>query len=300
MMINTGILLMMIVALMQSIIGAIVKLVSPNITISLLLLVYYSIPLLFFTYFIYKDGTTLYKSKFIWLHFVRGLCTTMSVLCFFFASVHLGLATSAVLFNTVPIFIPIFAVFILKERISKYIIAGTIISLFGIIIIINPSFGSFFNSFAVIGLSSGIFMAISQVLLKLLTNKEESSNKILFYLYFMCSLISIVFITLETFITKKNPIVIYNYTHTLNLLLTLLCLGLISLTAQYILTKAFYYMEAIKLAPFLYLSIPISSLIGWVFWLQKITINFIVGTFFVIIGIFIIIYIQTKQKQLSR
>lgn len=297
-MINTGIILMIIVAFMQSIIGTLVKIVSSNITIGVQLFAYYGTPLLLFIYFFYKNGFQAYKTKFIWLHFIRGIFTTIAVLCFFYANIHLGLGVAAVLFNSVPVFIPIFAFFILKEKASKCIILSIIISLIGVIIIINPSIKSFINPISFIGLTSGIFMALSQVILKLLANKGESSTNIVFYLYFMGSLISAIFIMLEGLITKNNSLNIINFSHNSYVLLILLCLGLVSLIAQRILTKAFYYMEAIKLAPFLYLSIPISSLIGFLFWKQTITVNFVSGTSLILIGIFTIIYVQIKQNNL--
>jgi drug/metabolite transporter (DMT)-like permease len=58
-------------------------------------------------------------------------------------------------------------------------------------------------------------------------------------------------------------------------------------------------MPAGKLMPFLYVSVPISSLIGWIFWHQQLSYFTVIGTIFVVMGVTFIMF-ESKIKQMFR
>jgi drug/metabolite transporter (DMT)-like permease len=293
--INTGILLMMLVAVYQSIMSVIVKLIIPYITTGVQLLAYYMIPLLFLLPIMFIRSSD-YKTKHFRLYLLRGIFASSSVFCFFYASQVIPLSVAAVLFNMTPVFIPLIVRIFLNEVTSKQVVCGIGISLGGVFFIIHPGFGGFFSFSSLIGLASGILMAVAQVMLRHLIKTNESSEKIVFYLYLTSTIYSAVIILTEMLISSKKILVIHEKNHAVLVLGGLLGLGIISLTAQRILTKAFQYMPAAKLVPFLYISIPVSSLLGWVIWQQQLTINLLIGSLLIIGGVLFITFDKTEEK----
>jgi drug/metabolite transporter (DMT)-like permease len=62
----------------------------------------------------------------------------------------------------------------------------------------------------------------------------------------------------------------------------------LGLLAQRTLTKAFQYLPAAQLVPLLYLSVPFSSLMGWLFWSQRFTSMMLYATVMIVAGICLI------------
>ncbi len=287
--INLGIILMLITAGYQSVISALVKAVAHDITTEVQVFAYYIIPLIFFIPILCKAGISSYKTARPLTHFLRGLFAASSVFCFFYTSQHIELGVAAVLFNSSPIFVPLLARIFLGEKTSFLAYCGIIISLVGIIIVMHPGLNSFLSPVAIIGLVAGFLMAVATIFLRYMVKEGESVNKIVFYLYLMCTLVTVVVITTKC-IFKHNIVDAFQINmQDLNFVITiLLSLGVISLIAQRTLTKAFQYMSAGTLMPFLYMSVPISSFIGWVFWRQQFTYSVAIGTLFVVSGVVII------------
>ena len=106
----TGIIFMILIAILQAFIAAIVKKTAyDNVAIYYQLLSYYIIPLIAFFIFYAKKLTFLIDSKYAWIHFTRGTASTISAFCFFYAIKNVPLGISATLFNTIPLFAPLMA-----------------------------------------------------------------------------------------------------------------------------------------------------------------------------------------------
>lgn len=238
-----------------------------------------------------------YKTNNFLFYLLRGAFAASSVFCFFYASQIVPLSVAAVLFNMTPVFIPLFARIFLNEVTSKQVLCGIALSLVGVIFIIHPKVGGFLSYASLIGLASGILMAVAQVMLRHLVKTKEPSEKIVFYLYLTSMICSIVIILAEMLLSPTKILAVRGQGHVTLVLCGLLALGVISLTAQRILTKAFTYMPAAKLAPFLYISIPVSSLLGWIIWQQQLTMNLLIGSLLIIGGVLFITLDKTKEQK---
>ena len=295
--INPGILLMLLTAFFQSTMQAVVKSVSTDINTTIQLLAYYGIPLVIFIPLMMKHGLAPYKTKRFPFLLLRGVITTGAVFCFFYTASHMSLGIGAVLFNTTPIFIPLLASFLLKEHTAPKVYLGILISLVGVVIVIHPKPGEFLSFVSLIGLASGFLMAVSQVMLRYLAKLNESVNNIVFYLYLTCVMSTLFFIVLEYFFNHhQTDVHLIHSAHPVFVYGMLFFLGLLSFFAQRALTRAFQYMPAGKLAPYLYVSIPISSLYGWIFWHQQISSTVILGSAVVVVGVCIIAFDLNFQR----
>jgi drug/metabolite transporter (DMT)-like permease len=282
-----SILLMIGVALFQAFISTIVKSVSPFITTGVEVLSYYLIPLLFFIYPILKNSHE-YKTnrRSFTLFVIRGFLSASSVFLFFYATQKIPIGVATILFNTTPIFVPVLAFFILGEKCSRQVWLGIFISLIGVLFIIHPGLSDFVSFYCLVGLGSGFVMALSQVILRSLAKNKILTSNIVFYQYLTCTFFSFIFILCEIASAHKaTQIISISYNKLYFVLIMLMILGIIGIVAQLCLTKAFKYMPAAKLTPFLYISIPISCFLGWFFWNQNITEASVIGTCFIVIGI---------------
>lgn len=296
-MINPGISLMLLVALFQSIMATIVKTIEPNITTGVQVLAYYIVPLLFLLPMLARSGGNLLKTDRLFFFFLRSALASGAVFCFFYAASHIHLGVAAVLFNTTPIFIPLLASVFLKEHTSRQVYLGIICSLVGVIIVIHPGVDGFFTPISIIGVCSGFLMAVAQVMLRHLAKQKVAINQIVFYLYLMASIFTLLIIGAESLFVQGAIIKITGHANYIFVFGMLVLLGVISLVAQRSLTKAFYFMPAAKLAPYLYVSVPVSSLIGWFFWQQGLGVSFYVGAVFVLLGVLLVTFDNKQEKK---
>ena len=269
---------------MQAVISAIVKSVSSTTPISLQVTCYYLIPVLYFIPLIMKNGFHLYKPNHLSLHFIRGLFSISSVCCFFYAVKYIPLGISTALFNMIPFFVPLIAQILLKERASLRIYLGLSVALPGVLLILNLRFLSFSNFDFVIGLSAAVLMATSMVLLKHLTQVKESTSQIVFNQYSTCSLAALLLLGLEALQNPREFQLIQAHVNAMTFFL-LIGLGLLGIGVQFCFSKATQRMAAAQCAPFLYLSVPISSVLGFLIWQQNLTPSTIVGSIFIFIGL---------------
>ena len=69
---------------------------------------------------------------------LRGLLGTIALICIFYSIRNMPLSISTVIQYTYPIFISIFAAFLIKEKITLNLLIALFIGWFGILIILNP------------------------------------------------------------------------------------------------------------------------------------------------------------------
>ncbi len=281
---NVGILYMLMSALMQAFVAVIIKCTSNAVPISLQLAFYYTVPIFCFFPLFFKNGFSSYGSKRFSAHFIRGFFSIASVCCFFYAIKGLPLGISTTLFNTIPFFVPLISYFFLKEKIRFKIYLGLSVALSGILLIINPRFLSFSIFYFMLGLSAAILMAAAIVFLGYLTREKESVNQIVFNQYSSCSLMALLFVGVDFLLSPhKAELIRSNMNITITFLL--IGLGLLSVGIQYCFSKAAQWMTASQFAPFLYMSVPVSSLLGFIIWGQNLSLNMIIGAFLIFIGL---------------
>lgn len=284
---------MVMAAFMQALISATIKGVSSSTPISVQIAFYYLIPVFYFLPFFAKHGFSVYKPKKFLIHFVRGFFSIASVSCFFYAIKFIPLGMSTTLFNMIPFFVPIAAYFLLKEKIYFKTYIGLSVALLGILLIINPRIASFSFFHFSMGLSAAILMAVSMVLLRLLINEKESLNQVVFNQYSSCSLIALVFVGLEAYLNPEGFTFLKTNLSTLTIFL-LIGLGVLSIGTQYCFSKAAQHMPVSQFAPFLYLSVPVSSLLGLLIWEQDLSLAMAAGSLLIFGGLCICTLLKEK------
>ena len=107
---------------------------------------------------------------------VRGLLGTIALMCIFYSIRNMPLSISTVIQYTYPIFISIFAVFLIKEKINFNLILALFIGWFGILIILNPyhSISYEIDKFAIfIAFTGAITTSLAYISVKKLSKQED-------------------------------------------------------------------------------------------------------------------------------
>ena len=212
------------------------------------------------------------KNKF--LLSVRGLLGTIALLCIFYSIRNMPLSISTVIQYTYPIFISIFAVFLLKEKFNLNLLIALFLGWFGILIILNPyqSVPTEIDKFTVyIAFAGALTTSLAYITVKKLSRKED-----IFIIIKYFPLISVIVLF---------PIVYMNWiTPQINDLIWIIGIGVLTQAGQTFLTLGLKKLPASQASSINYLQVIFGSIWGIYIFGENITINFIIGSIFVLLG----------------
>ena len=212
------------------------------------------------------------KNKFLLT--VRGLLGTIALICIFYSIRNLPLSISTVIQYTYPIFISIFAVFLIKEKINFNLILALIIGWFGILIILNPYQSTSYelDKYAVfMAFTGAITTSLAYITVKKLSRQED-----IFIIIKYFPLISVITLI---------PIVYVNWiTPQVSDLIWIIGIGIFTQAGQTFLTLGLKNLPASQASSINYLQVIFGSIWGIYLFGEKITINFVIGSIFVLLG----------------
>ncbi len=221
-------------------------------------------------------------------HFVRGLGGWLCFYSYYLALESIPLVDATLLRYTSPLFVPLVALLWLGIKVPMLRWLPLIIGFMGVILVLRPASGQV-GWGHIIGLMSGLTLAISMIGTRTLS-KTESSKTILFYYFFISFLLS-----LPLAIINWQPIPLYAWPF-------LIFIGLSIFIAMWLYTKAFSYAKTSVVAPINYFAVVVSGLLGWLIWDYLPSETAIVGAAFIILAGGLTIYLAkepTKNKENS-
>lgn len=211
--------------------------------------------------------------------FLRGFAGTLALLCYFFSLQNLPLATAVVIQNLSPLFATIVAIYILKEQTSHLQWFLIFISFAGIVFVRGFDFQIPWTNLVV-----GVFGALCSAFAYNFVRKLKDFDpplRIVFYF----PLTSVIFLFPFLFFGFVKP--------TLNDSVVLIAIGCVTQFAQLYMTKAYHADKASKISIFNYLGVPLSLLIGYIFFKETLD-------FHAMFGIILILGATTLSGVLSR
>jgi drug/metabolite transporter (DMT)-like permease len=183
----------------------------------------------------------------------RALFGTAASFCYTIAIHYIPIVNGTLLFNTAPLFIPLLATLFLKDKIGKYTWIAVLLGFIGVIIIIKPTEAILTQPGNLIGLLSGIFLAIAYLLMKLLT-RTDPGIRIIFYYLGIGTLLQIpLLFFVETQLSMEG--VFYA-----------ILSGACILAAQMALVTGYKYAQASQIGIYQYSSVVFVGLIDWMIW----------------------------------
>ena len=182
--------------------------------------------------------------------FFRALAGTIGVLCNFYSVDHLVLADASMLNKMSPFFAVIFAIFLLKEKPSRFQAMSIVIAFIGVLFIVKPT-GNMQLFPAFIGLMGGLTAGLAYTYVRSLGQQGVAGPFIVFFFSaFSCVVLL--------------PFLIFDYhPMTWTQLGILLLAGLSAAGGQFTITAAYCYAPAREISVYDYFQIPFSALLGF-------------------------------------
>lgn len=113
------------------------------------------------------------------IHFFRLVLACIAQVGVFMSVIHLSLADATAISFSRPLFATIFAIFLLKELVSKRRWSATIVGFGGVIIMVRPGLDGF-DPVALIAVGAALTFSIANVMIRMMSTTEPP-NRILFY-----------------------------------------------------------------------------------------------------------------------
>ena len=204
---------------------------------------------------------------------LRGVLGTIALLCIFYSIRNMPLSISTVIQYTYPIFISIFAVFLINEKINFNLIIALLLGWFGILIILNPYQLTYqIETFAIcIAFVGSITTSLAYITVKKLSKQED-----IFIIIKYFPLISVI---------SLFPFVYFNWiTPQINDLIWIIGIGIFTQAGQTFLTLGLKNLPASQASSINYLQVLFGSIWGIYIFGEKISINFVIGSIFVLLG----------------
>ena len=215
-------------------------------------------------------------------HLIRGISGWLSFFCYYASLKHIPLVDASLLRNSAPLFVPLIAWLWVRAKVPKRRWLPLIIGFIGVALVLRPSSSSI-SYWHIIGLLSGIGLAVSMIGTRLLSQTE--SGYIIIGYYFSISLLCS--IPFGIYYWQDIPLWTLPY---------LLFIGVSIYLIMVLYTKAYSYDKPSIIAPISYFSVIISGVIGWVIWQHVPSSTALIGSLLVIVAGFLTVHLSKIKR----
>ncbi len=249
------------------------------------------VPLIFLILFS-QDDSKIFRDlnkKFIIICLIRGLCFTGVNIFFFISVINMEYAIAMTLTFASPFFIALLSIFILKDRVGVYRWSAIVIGFLGVIMIMRPT-SDIFVIYSIFPILVAFFWSLSMIVLKFVP-ENISTAKIQFYSLFFSILGALLL-----YVFSSGHQTIESMSHLFLMAMT----GILGGTGGILFIYAYRLMSPSKLAPFEYLGIPSSFILGWIFFKEAPIEQLFPGVIAIVMAGMIIIWRDAKKENLQR
>ena len=260
-------------------IAALVKLISGDISVFMILFFryFFCIPLLLLTALLQR-GRAAFRVESRTNLAIRSAMGLGSFGCLFAALQTIDLSKMTALLQTIPVFVTLLAPFLLGETVGWRRRMAVAIGFIGVVLIIDPSTGNWLNEGVLLGLASPFFGALMLLSLRRLGQTDHPSTTALWYNIIGAAVFFGVSVSLDI-----------AWPDTADILVLLCLIGVMSSFQQFFLAHSYKLAPASVLAPLRYLSVPFGVGASVIFFDEILTPSFFIGTAILISASFFIL-----------
>lgn len=229
------------------------------------------------------SGWREFKTTRINMHLLRSTSGVLAMFCFFYALANIELADAMLLKLTGPLFIPIIAIFWIKEHVSVQTVGAILVGFAGVVVFLNPT--GEIQLAALVGLIGGALAAFAKVTIRKMSD-TESTTRIIFYFALFGALIS----AIPALATELHIPTGQQWAY-------LILLGAVGTCGQFCLTQAYRLAPASQVGSFTYSSLLWASLAGWLVWREVPSLQTLLGGALIISAGLILIYCRGSAKK---
>ena len=230
-----------------------------------------------------RGGLTPLKTEKIGLHILRAVSGTAAWYALFVAITMMPLTNAILLTFSAPLWMPVIAWAVFREKASKATWVGAAIGFVGVLLVLQPHH-QHFNIGALIALAGAFCLAIAFMSVRWL-GATEPTSRILFYYFLLSTVLCTPFAIIDW-----RPFGLRGSIYLVGIALTLL-------VGQALIVLAYRYASAVKVGPFVYTVIVFTALIDWFLWNRAPTLLVVFGMALVIGGGIIAIRKKSEAPQ---
>ena len=204
--------------------------------------------------FVWRKGLSSVRTDHLPLHLYQAMAGTVALMAHFYAWTKLPLADVTALLFTQPLFALLLAVIILGSKVNWRRWLATAIGFLGVLAMVRPGAVSF-DPVTLVALFAGFSIALQLILVARLPEGEKELT-MLFYLGIVGTLVTV------------GPALTVWRMPSLEVGVLLLVNGLLGITHQAMIFRAFRVGEATYVAPFDYSKIVVAALLGFLYFAE--------------------------------
>mgnify|MGYP000237534613 CR=1 FL=1 len=310
-----GIILMIVNSITLALIDIMAKVLRADMSSGTIVFCYKFTLFIMILPWVLRHGLKYLKTKRIHVHILRSFTGTLGALFFFQGLKYVTAADAAALENVQYLFIFCLGFILFKEKITKTKIAAIILGLLGAIVVVYPEILSFDGAGGNIKpISSYIYTIIAisiwslnSIIIKILGNTEDNRTQMFYVLLFAC------IISFPTAFFKWNLVDFAGFNLPLSpssldfstLQLSWWHFALLFTMAIVYFVHASAYFHSLRselsiVVPYRYTKLAFSALLGYMFFMETINFNSLVGYILIIVSGFMLLRYQMRKTKKSR
>jgi len=233
-----------------------------------------------------QGGLVMLRTRRPFGHLFRGTIGNLAMIPFMLSLAWLPLADATALTFASPLFITALSVPLLGEAVGLHRWSAVIVGFVGVIIMTHPS-GAWFapgaGAGAALGVLAAFFSALMMITIRQLGRTEAPITTVFYFAIIGCVIFGV---ALPFFWVRPTAVE----------WVALAGIGLIGGLSQFAMTNAYRHAPAATLAPFGYVSIVWSTMIGFVLWDQLPGPRMVAGAAIVIASGLYIVYREARRR----
>jgi len=203
-------------------------------------------------------------------HAARNIVHYAAQYGWFVALTLIPLAQVVAIEFTMPLWTALFAAVFLGERLSPLKLLAVALGLIGVALIVKPAAGSI-SPGQLVALAASVGFAASVIMTKSLT-RTDSPVQIIFWMLVVQSVVGIV---PALMVWRVPPTGVWGW---------ILVIAFCGTFSHYCMTHALRHAEATAVVPIDFVRVPLTALVGWLVYAERIDPLTVVGTLLILVG----------------
>jgi len=267
-------------AFIFALMSQLVKILGPDVPVSMLLFFRFLISLVALVPFLIRDKDFKFNliPPYPKMYLIRILCPMLALAIIFYSINRFEIVNVLLLQNSAPLFVPILAWLITGANTPHRVKLGILLGFIGIAIILNPTTNIFNDIYSMLPLFAGFMIALAIIYVRLI-GKVNTPNQMFFYYFYITTVISGIFAVIQW----KTP-------DTMDQWLLILAIGICGLFYQVLATYSYLKAPVRLMSPLVFMQTVFGGILDWIIWNNIPGISTIVGAVLVITGGVITVY----------
>ena len=215
-------------------------------------------------------GLSIVRTRRIWLHVARNFVHYLAQYGWLVAILLIPLAQVVSIEFTMPIWTAILAVTFLGERMDAWKNIAVVLGLVGVLIIVRPGVGEV-SLGQMVALATAVGFGISITMVKSLT-RTESALTVMFWM-----------VVIQSAIGLLPAITVWQWPSALTWAWVVL-IAFCGTFSHYCMTRALHFADATLVVPMDFLRVPLSALVGWLVYTERIDLLTAAGAALILLG----------------